>query len=917
MALSTEDRNTLLDFLQDSFGLDDLRELVTRLGWQHEDFPTTLKAFCLEVVLHAERRGQVRELLRAVLDGRKSRKLEELLARLPDEQDENEPSASAMEQAIAEYVTDLRDQFARYASKYVDLDAEQRHLPRWLPGGRWVRPLAELGFVDLDAEHCPDDEQPHHPVDDLRARLQTIARGVLLGEPGSGKTWTLWRLGLDYAALAGPPPTRVPLLVDLRDFNGARGTEPLTFAAFLSEQAGPLAPVLPTLRQQGRLVLLLDALNEMPRRCPLDGRDLLAELCADLKADKVPFLLSCRVRDYRDDLRPLRPLEQVTLRDLTPPQIEQLMVRRLPDGRGAALWAKLGGGERLLRFWQQVLDHQEPERFWNPSAGLPRYISPDDYAVGRAMHARRLLPLCRNPFNAFLLCEVYAQDQALPANRAALIARFVEVLWAREAKSAAQRGRPWPDQARAERALQAVARAMQQAGGTVLPRTQAREAIDASDADALLDAALAANLLAEQGDALRFSHQLVQEYFAAHNLLAALAAGSDPAPLFGETWWEPGVWRETLTILGEVMDERAVGANRAARWLAPATPELALDVMLRHGDGLTLADVEPETHAALVAGAWGKQEEADPRGRAAAFRVLGRLGADDRPGVGLHPDGLPDILWCEIPGGRCRIGGDDKAWRSLRVQEAELASFRMATYPITFQQFQPFIDAADGYHDVRWWQGLAEQQTKPGNQAFPYPNHPRERVSWYEAVAFSRWLSAKLGYEVRLPTEIEWERAARGLHGRAYPWGGEYISGYANIDETARFGLGRKPVGPYFVGQTSAVGIYPLGASPERVLDLAGNVWEWTLTRWADVAEALPAGEGGLLPRLTSALPNTPPQASAEPNDLSHAEPRVVRGAAWDLGEVWGARGARRGESWPAVRGNNLGFRLVAPLPPA
>jgi len=112
------------------------------------------------------------------------------------------------------------------------------------------------------------------------------------------------------------------------------------------------------------------------------------------------------------------------------------------------------------------------------------------------------------------------------------------------------------------------------------------------------------------------------------------------------------------------------------------------------------------------------------------------------------------------------------------------------------------------------------------------PNQPRETVSWYEAVAYTRWLTVKLhgqgllpeGVTVRLPTEEEWGKAARGTDVREFPWGEEYLSGRANIDE--HWGN----VGVFNIGQTTAVGIYPQGVSPYGVLDMAGNVWEWLLT---------------------------------------------------------------------------------------
>lgn len=263
-----------------------------------------------------------------------------------------------------------------------------------------------------------------------------------------------------------------------------------------------------------------------------------------------------------------------------------------------------------------------------------------------------------------------------------------------------------------------------------------------------------------------------------------------------------------------------------------------------------------------------------PPDRAEAGRQLAEIG-DPRRGVGLRPNGLPDIDWVEIPAGE---------FIYQRGERLTLPTFHIARYPITYRQFQAFIDADDGFRNPQWWEGLAADdghKATPGEQAFKYGNHPRENVSWWDAVAFCRWLSGKLGYEITLPTEQQWEKAARGTDGRAYPWGNEYIPGYANIDETDRYGLGQK-VGEYFVGQTTAAWTYPQGASPYGVIDMSGNVWEWCLNEYYN----------------------------PENTGLGGSESRVVRGGSWS-NRMDHTRASYRSDWLPDSRGGYYGFRVV------
>jgi len=155
-------------------------------------------------------------------------------------------------------------------------------------------------------------------------------------------------------------------------------------------------------------------------------------------------------------------------------------------------------------------------------------------------------------------------------------------------------------------------------------------------------------------------------------------------------------------------------------------------------------------------------------------------------------------------------------------------------------------------------------------------------VTWYEAVAFCRWLTEELrkkgdiapDEEVSLPSEAQWEKAARGTDGRVYPWGDKPDPNRANYRDTG-------------IGTTSAVGCFPGGPSPCWIEDLSGNVWEWCRTKWQVSYEDY-----------------------RDEDDLEGDTVRVLRGGAFhDVSRY--LRCAFRLMGYPEVRDGNFGFRVV------
>lgn len=214
-----------------------------------------------------------------------------------------------------------------------------------------------------------------------------------------------------------------------------------------------------------------------------------------------------------------------------------------------------------------------------------------------------------------------------------------------------------------------------------------------------------------------------------------------------------------------------------------------------------------------------------------------------------------------------------------------LPDYYVGRYPVTVGEYLAFVEAG-GYQRRRFWTDAGWAWREAGGVVEPAhwddekwtgdDRLPVVGVSWYEAFAYCRWLSQATGHGYRLPTEAEWEKAARGPDGRLYPWGDAFNAARCNVRAS---GLGRTtPVGQYS----------PAGDSPYGCAEMVGNVSEWTVSCYrpypyrADDGRENPAGDGE----------------------------RVIRGASWYSPDPR-ARAVSRGMNDPFFTDDDVGFRCA------
>lgn len=269
-----------------------------------------------------------------------------------------------------------------------------------------------------------------------------------------------------------------------------------------------------------------------------------------------------------------------------------------------------------------------------------------------------------------------------------------------------------------------------------------------------------------------------------------------------------------------------------------------------------------------------------------------------------------------VPGGVAIVGGDDEAYSSPPRAELHVDDFAIARLPVTFQDYCAFLDELEAVdpdqarwrapHDLRGSEGFLVTLTPDGRRKpcshliegearkrFPpeeghFWRVPVRLVDWFDARAFCRWATRRATCTVRLPTELEWEKAARGVDGRFYPWGDRFDPTFCHMRDSR----------PY-ASQTEPVAVFPADESPYGVRDMAGSVREWV----GDI-------DGEKTAEHLDAEPE--PARDAERGDST---PRRVRSGGPGTDHKW-CRAASRSNIPSLLRGPHVGFRLAKSLTP-
>jgi formylglycine-generating enzyme required for sulfatase activity len=675
-------------------------------------------------------------------------------------------------------------------------------LPPWMNIGL----MGNFAASDTDGPAALEERT----YENISSAIEEMRQLVILGCPGSGKTTTLWYVALQMAQLAKADPAQpLPVLVRLNLIEAGQ-----LLADEVAQQLGPLADRHAELLSAGRIAFLLDGLNALTN--PDEHIPQVRELVQDCVRDGRIVVATCRDADY-DGKLDLGLDRRVQISPLDPLQvrryIEGCFQRLEHPGDGETMFWQLAG-EPAERCWHEFLLHvgDDPATFWTAvrlpegrrwGAGNARW----EAWVAQRQHPRSLLTLVSNPYLLVMATLSFARSRRIPQNRGLLFSYFVDQLLKERAglTDPAAAGR-----LRSKLGALAFNTMSIVGGGAAFDRASALTYLAGAD----LRLARDADMLSEDASGIRFTHQLLQEYFAA----AYLAEDPERTDKFVTSMAMTGDstdWDEAIIFLGSIYPERLGGISHVIGLIAASRPLLACRVAVDSGMEASVSD---DARQSLISRCrqLGRSPEQPVRYRYQVATELGRLNVP-LAGDADHLIPISGGSFDYLPGRR------------------PVSDFLIARYPVSNREFRAFVDAK-GYTTQRYWPrrawgwvstNIPEQAPRYFNDRtqpeLSNPDAPVVGISWYEAEAFCRWKTENIdpgarrdGWRIRLPTEPEWLVAVRGASGRLYPWG----DSTSNLRNRCQFSGSRLP-GP------APVGIYLAGESLEGAGDLLGNVYEF------------------------------------------------------------------------------------------
>lgn len=673
------------------FTTDELVLLCFELGIGDEDFERNTKPkFVMNLIKHCEARGEYAQLLQAVREARPNISFAD--AQPAPDLAATQAALTAYHRAVAAELAQKRQIDTRFVRMRL-LDRQKTD--------------TSLSFAERD-----------HDYQDLSAVLAdaeiTDPSLVLLGVPGGGKTTLLrrlqWQSATDYLA-ADPPQLGVTLFVTLNKYTPDAPNPAEWLAQQWQQTLKHFRVTLPPLDYflaQGCVLLLLDALNEMPHpNGAVYGKQV--ERWRDFLRDDLPSgnraVFTCRSLDYSQTLSVKDDVDvrQITLKVLNAVQLEAFLQQHTPK-HAAAIWGKIKDQPEQLAlyatpYFAKILCDLVNERAGQiPASRAELFAELVRRAARREVEGENALLLDEALFTARDredVTRVDTQTNLRLPERGLLMPKLSELAYAMQCQGLAGAG---------GRVTLGEARACD-----VLQHPRAREVLTAGVALTVLDED-------RQREEFWFYHQLLQEFFAARRAarqfdaaLAAIAWQAEAVQPSLAQWlataqdYEPlppldrSGWAETLKLAAQLSEQ----PNLLIASLMPLNLPLAAEVA---------AQVKPKLAATLLHDlqqgliARSQDRTADLRARIAAGEALGGLGDprfERRVGKLGHEYLLPPMIVIEA--GDYVLGDQDQLYDNAKhVHRVKLDAFRMGKFPVTNAEFACFIRAG-GYSDARWW----------------------------------------------------------------------------------------------------------------------------------------------------------------------------------------------------------------------